>query len=204
MFFKKPSGIEFLIVGLGNPGRQYEHSHHNAGFLALDHLADRLGCPVTRAKFQALTGQAQLEGHRVLLMKPQTFMNLSGNSVVKAAAFYKIPPQNVIVIHDDMDLQPGQLKAKLGGGSGGHNGIKSIDAHITPGYNRVRIGVGHPSGKGEKVVSHVLSGFSKDDKKLVDEALETAAATIGVLIKDGIGAYSNQIGMLKSRQKNNS
>ncbi len=194
----------FLIVGLGNPGTEYANTRHNIGFMAADAIAGRYGFGPFKAKFDGLLAEGKIEGEKVYLLKPQTFMNLSGNSVVKAAAFYKIPPQNVIVIHDDMDLQPGQLKAKLGGGSGGHNGIKSIDAHITPGYNRVRIGVGHPSGKGEKVVSHVLSGFSKDDKKLVDEALETAAATIGVLIKDGIGAYSNQIGMLKSRQKNNS
>ena len=194
----------FLIVGLGNPGTEYANTRHNIGFMAADAIAGRYGFGPFKAKFDGLLAEGKIEGEKVYLLKPHTFMNLSGNSVVKAAAFYKIPPQNVIVIHDDMDLQPGQLKAKLGGGSGGHNGIKSIDAHITPGYNRVRIGVGHPSGKGEKVVSHVLSGFSKDDKKLVDEALETAAATIGVLIKDGIGAYSNQIGMLKSRQKNNS
>lgn len=193
----------FLIVGLGNPGTEYANTRHNIGFIAADAIAGRYGFGPFKAKFDGLLAEGKIEGEKVYLLKPQTFMNLSGNSVIKAAAFYKIPPQNVIVIHDDMDLQPGQLKAKLGGGSGGHNGIKSIDAHITPGYNRVRIGVGHPAGKGEQVVSHVLSGFSKDDKKLVDAALETAAETIGVLIKDGIGAYSNQIGMLKSRQKNN-
>ena len=193
----------FLIVGLGNPGTEYANTRHNIGFIAADAIAGRYGFGPFKAKFDGLLAEGKIEGEKVYLLKPQTFMNLSGNSVIKAAAFYKIPPQNVIVIHDDMDLQPGQLKAKLGGGSGGQNGEKSIGAHITPGYNRVRTGVGDPAGKGEQVVSHVLSGFSKDDKKLVDAALETAAETIGVLIKDGIGAYSNQIGMLKSRQKNN-
>ena len=122
--------MDFLIVGLGNPGPKYEKSHHNAGFLALDHLAQQLGCPVTRAKFQALTGQAELCGHKVLLMKPQTFMNLSGNAVGAAARFYHLTPDRVLVIYDDIALAPGRLRIRPSGSAGGHNGIKSIIAAL--------------------------------------------------------------------------
>ena len=142
MFFKKPSPIDFLIVGLGNPGRQYEGSHHNAGFLALDHLAKELGCEVARAKFQALTGQAALGGRKVLLMKPQTFMNLSGRAVAKAASFYKIPPEHCIILFDDISLAPGRLRIRAEGSAGGHNGIKSIIGELGPAFPRVKIGVG--------------------------------------------------------------
>lgn len=186
----------FLIVGLGNPGAEYENTRHNVGFMAVDEIARRYKFSPFKAKFDGLIAEGQIEGEKVFILKPQTFMNLSGNSVVKAAAFYKILPENVIVVHDDMDLVPGQIKTKLGGGAGGHNGLKSIDAHITPNYNRVRLGVGHPRGAGEAVVNHVLSRFSKTDAELVAKDIEIVADSIGILIKDGVGAYSNKIGML--------
>ena len=131
------------------------------------------------------------------MLKPQTFMNLSGNSVIKAASFYKILPEQIMVIHDDMDLQPGQIKAKLDGGSGGHNGLKSIDSHIGANYNRIRLGVGHPQASGEAVVNHVLSRFSKADSELLAQNIALVVKDIPVLLKKGVAAFSNQIGMDK-------
>lgn len=185
----------FLIVGLGNPGIEYVATRHNMGFMAVDALAEAYGFGTFKSKFDGLIADGIIDGERCLLLKPQTFMNLSGNSVVKAASFYKILPEQIIVIHDDMDLQPNQIKAKQGGGAGGHNGLKSIDAHIGANYNRIRLGVGHPNGQGEAVVNHVLSRLGKAEA-------ETAARNIGLVVKDipvllhkGIAAFSNQLGM---------
>ena len=186
----------FLIVGLGNPGAEYAGTRHNAGFRAADCLYEKFGFSPFKAKFDGLIAEGKIAGEKVFLLKPQTYMNLSGNSVVKAANFYKILPENIVVIHDDMDLQPGQLKVKTGGGAGGHNGLKSIDAAIPPDYHRIRIGVGHPDGKGEAVVGHVLSRFSKADAEQVEQNIALIADTIGILLKDGMAAYSNKIGML--------
>lgn len=186
----------FLIVGLGNPGAEYAGTRHNVGFLAADCLYEKFGFSPFKAKFDGLIAEGKIAGEKVFLLKPQTYMNLSGNSVVKAANFYKILPENIVVIHDDMDLQPGQLKVKTGGGAGGHNGLKSIDAAISPNYHRIRIGVGHPAGKGEAVVNHVLSRFSKADAQQIEQNIALIADTIDILLKDGMAAYSNKIGML--------
>lgn len=183
----------FLIVGLGNPGTEYDKTRHNVGFMAADELHRHFGFGPYKAKFDGLIAEGNIEGEKVYLLKPQTFMNLSGNSVVKAASFYKILPSNVIVIHDDMDLPIDKIKVKLGGGAGGHNGLKSIDAAITPNYNRIRLGVGHPQGVGEEVVNHVLSRFSKVDAQIVEKNVQTICETINVLIKEGMVAYSNKL-----------
>ena len=134
----------FLIVGLGNPGAEYAKTRHNVGFMVADAIHGKYGFAPYKAKFDGLISEGKIDGEKVYLLKPQTYMKLSGYSVVKAAAFYKILPQNIVVIHDDMDLKITQIKAKLGGGAGGHNGLKSIDAAIGPNYNRVRLGIGHP------------------------------------------------------------
>ena len=189
----------FLVVGLGNPGSEYALTRHNVGFMAADEIFSRYRFSSFRDKFDGLIAEGNIEGEKVYLLKPQTFMNLSGNSVVKAARFYKILPENIIVIHDDMDLTIGKIKAKLGGGSGGHNGIKSIDSAITPNYNRIRIGVGHPIRSGEAVVNHVLSAFSKTDREVIDNAVKMVSETIGILIKKGINDYSGQLGMLQKK-----
>ena len=164
MLFKRTSAIEFLIVGLGNPGRQYEQSHHNAGFLALDYLAEQLNCPVTRAKFQALTGQAQLAGHRVLLMKPGTFMNLSGQAVQEAAAYHKVPMDRVLVLADDVSLPAGGLRIRRKGSDGGHNGLKNI-IYLTgrDDFPRVKIGVGEKPHPDYDLADWVLGKFSRED-----------------------------------------
>ena len=185
----------FLIVGLGNPGAEYAATRHNIGFMTADYLHKKYNFSPFKSKFDGLIAEGKINNEKVLLLKPQTFMNLSGNSVVKTAHFYKILPENVVVIHDDMDLPVGKLKAKIGGGAGGHNGLKSIDAAITPNYNRIRIGVGHPQGHGEEVVNYVLGGFSKTDKEAINHIIELVAETLPILIEKGMASYSNLIGM---------
>ena len=185
----------FLIVGLGNPGTEYQGTRHNVGFMVADALAETYGFSVFKSKFDGLIAEGTIDGEKCFLLKPQTYMNLSGNSVLKAAAFYKILPENIIVIHDDIDLQPSQIKAKCGGGAGGHNGLKSIDSHIGQNYNRIRLGVGHPQGSGEEVVNHVLSRFSKTDAELLQNHIDLIVKDIPVLLKKGIAAFSNQIAL---------
>ena len=193
MLFKKTSAIEFLIVGLGNPGRQYEQSHHNAGFLALDYLAERLNCPVTRAKFQALTGQAQLAGHRVLLMKPQTYMNLSGNAVGAAARFYHLESAQVLVLYDDIALAPGRLRIRPSGSAGGHNGIKSIIAALgSQEFPRIRIGVGERRGGEADLADFVLSEFSTADRKEIFARFDDICAAASLIVEGKIGEAMNR------------
>ena len=186
----------FLVVGLGNPGAEYANTRHNVGFMAADEIHRRYNFSAFRAKFDGLIAEGNIEGEKVYLLKPQTFMNLSGNSVVKAASFYKILPQNVVVIHDDMDLPIDKMKAKIGGGAGGHNGLKSIDSCITPNYNRIRLGIGHPNTKAEEVVvNHVLSSFSKADKAILEQNIDIVADLLPILLKKGVAEFSNQLGM---------
>lgn len=188
----------FLAVGLGNPGAEYAATRHNVGFMAADEIHRRYNFSPFRSKFDGLIAEGQINGEKVYLLKPQTYMNLSGNSVVKAANFYKILPENIIVIHDDMDLPVGRMKAKCGGGAGGHNGLKSIDSCITPAYNRIRIGTGHPvSRDGNSIVSHVLSPFSKADKEKIDSAVSLTAELLPVLLEKGVAEFSNQLGRLQ-------
>lgn len=185
----------FLVVGLGNPGAEYAASRHNVGFMAADELHRRYNFTPFKAKFDGLIAEGQIEGEKVYLLKPQTYMNLSGNSVVKAAHFYKILPQNIVVIHDDMDLPTNKIKAKIGGGAGGHNGLKSIDAAISPNYNRIRLGVGHPADKsGDNVVNYVLSGFNKTDQENVANNIDIVAELLPILLTRGLAEFSNQLG----------
>lgn len=187
----------FLVAGLGNPGAEYANTRHNIGFMAVDEIHDRYKFSPFKNKFDALVAEGHIGGEKVLLLKPQTYMNLSGNAVVKAALFYKILPENIIVIHDDIDLATGQMKAKCGGGAGGHNGLKSIDSHITPAYNRIRIGVGHPVGKGPEVADYVLGHFAKNEQPIIEKCIETAPDAVEVLIRNGLPACSNFLGMIK-------
>lgn len=164
----------WLFAGLGNPGAAYACNRHNIGFQAADAIAARHGFAPFRSKFRGLLSEGSLAGEKVLLLKPQTFMNLSGESVAAAARFYKIPRERIFVFHDELDLPPFKVKTKTGGGNAGHNGLKSIDAHLgTADYHRVRIGIGHPGAR-EKVHGHVLSDFAKAE----EAALETLLAAI--------------------------
>lgn len=191
----------FLVVGLGNPGAEYEATRHNVGFMAADEIHRRYNFSAFRAKFSGLIAEGNIDGEKVYLLKPQTYMNLSGNSVVQAANFYKILPENIFVIHDDMDLPTTKIKAKIGGGSGGHNGIKSIDAAITPNYNRIRIGVGHPVNHNEEnIVNHVLSRFSKQDADNIKNDIDIVADLIGVALTKGIAELSNRLGMVLNQK----
>lgn len=173
-----------LIIGLGNPGEEYTRTRHNIGFLAVDEIASRFHCPSWKKKFRGLVTNADA----FLLLKPQTFMNLSGEAAVEALHFYQLAPENVIVFHDDLDLSPGQIKIKQGGGSGGHNGLKSLDANIGPNYWRVRLGIGRPMTeqgtpvKGDAVSNYVLNPFAKADKTWLESLIPALANDIDLLL----------------------
>jgi PTH1 family peptidyl-tRNA hydrolase len=185
----------YLVVGLGNPGEEYALTRHNIGFMAADLIHSRYNFSPYKAKFDGLLAEGNIDGEKVLLLKPQTFMNLSGNSVAKVASFYKIPTENIIVIHDDKDLVLGKIKAKIGGSAGGHNGIKNIDSHLGLEYNRIRIGAGSPQEHHTDTISFVLSRFSKAEMEVLEEKLDFVASTINELIKKGVAYYSNLVGM---------
>lgn len=172
---KSNSKIEFIIVGLGNPGIQYEETRHNAGFLAVDRLCERFGFDVKKNKFKSYVGEVDLGGKRCLVMKPQTYMNNSGEAVVEAMNFYKIPIENVLVIYDDISLEPSKLRIRRKGSHGGHNGIKSIcELTGSDNFPRIKIGVGKKPHSDYNLADWVLSRFSDDEMKLLGQALENA------------------------------
>ncbi len=181
-----------LIVGLGNPGRDYANNRHNIGFLAVDRIAARYGFPAPRSRYQSLVQEGTIDGAKVILLKPMTFMNDSGRAVGEAVRFYKMALDQVTVIYDEIDLVAGKVRVKRGGGSAGHNGIRSIDAHIGKDYRRVRLGVGHPGGKGA-VHKHVLSDFAKADAGWVDDLLDAVAAATPTLLAGDEGDFMNQV-----------
>ena len=187
LFFSKPKGpVTWLVVGLGNMGDQYEHTRHNVGFDAVDEIADKLDIPVQRLKFKALTNTTVLGGENVLLMKPVTYMNLSGEAVKPAAAFYKIPPDHIIVLSDEVSLPPGKLRVRPGGSAGGHNGLKSIIAHLhTEAFPRIRIGVGGKPHPDYDMADWVLGKPQGEDRKSIDDAVKRAAQAVECYIKEG-------------------
>ena len=173
------SPVEYIIVGLGNPGLQYAVTRHNAGFILIDALAEKYSVKIDRAKYKALVAEATVCGKRVLLMKPQTFMNLSGEAVGEAARFYKIDPSHVIVLSDDISLDVGKLRVRRKGSAGGHNGLKSINEHLgSEDYPRFKIGVGQKPHPDYDLASWVLSNFSSDEQKALAELKDTVAAGI--------------------------
>ncbi len=182
-----------LVVGLGNPGSRYARNRHNIGFMAVDAIARRHGFPGFRSRFKGELAEGQLGGERRLLLKPQTFMNASGEAVAEASRFFKIPPAEIVVIHDEIDLRPGKLRVKCGGGNAGHNGLRSIDALLGPDFWRVRIGVGHPGIK-EIVEPYVLQNFPREEVNLwVVPLLEAVAETIGLLLSDAPDAFMSEV-----------
>ena len=188
----------WLIVGLGNPGREYEKTRHNAGFRAMDILAQKLGCKLDKAKFQGLYGQVNYNGRKLLLLKPQTFMNLSGKSVLQLSAFFHVPPQNIIVLFDDISLEPGRLRLRKDGSAGGHNGIKSIIAELgSQEFPRVKIGVGAKPHPDFDLANWVLSAFSAQEEKALQPALERAADAALAIVELGIPEASNRYGGMK-------
>ena len=183
----------WLIVGLGNPGKEYAHTRHNCGFRALDILAKNLGCRVDKGKFQGLYGQCNWQGRKLLLLKPQTYMNLSGRSVLQLSAYYSIPPQRIIVLFDDISLEPGRLRIRAEGSAGGHNGIKSIISELgSQDFPRVKIGVGGKPHPDADLADWVLSGFTAQEEKALSAALERTADAALCIIEKGVPEASNR------------
>ncbi len=183
-----------LIVGLGNPGDKYSGNRHNVGFMAVERMADAHGLPAWRKRFQGLATDGEIGGERVLLLKPQTYMNESGRSVGEAVRFLKIALEDVIVVYDEIDLAPGKLKVKVGGGNAGHNGLRSISALVGNDYARVRIGVGHPGHK-ELVAGYVLRDFAKADRAWLDALLDAIAAEAGDLAKGDLARFTSAVAL---------
>ena len=191
--FKKTTNENWLIVGLGNPGREYEKTRHNCGFRALDILAENLNCKVDKLKFQGLYGQVNYNGAKVFLLKPQTYMNLSGRSVLQLSAYFHIPPQNIIVMYDDISLEPGRLRIRANGSAGGHNGIKSIIQEVgSQEFPRVKIGVGAKPNPNYDLADWVLSTFSANEEKALAVALDNAAKAALAIIDHGVPEAANR------------
>lgn len=176
-----------LIVGLGNPGKQYEGTRHNVGFRVVEELASRGGNPGFTSQFKGEVSKVDIAGERAVLLKPLTYMNLSGESVQGAMAFFKLQQADIIVVHDDMDLELGRIKLKQGGGHGGHNGIRDIAKRIGADFYRVRLGVGRPRGT-SSASRHVLGGFSAEEQPVLEQLLADAADAVTLLVKDGLNA----------------
>ncbi len=186
MFFAKSGGVKWLVVFLGNPGPKYECTRHNAGFMAADALAKDKGISINRSRFKALTATVDMGGESVLLMKPQTYMNLSGEAVIQAVKFYKIAPENVIVVSDEMSLPIGKLRIRTKGSAGGHNGLKNIIAHLgTDSFPRIRIGVGAPPHPDYDVADWVLSVFRNKDAEEMADAAKRAAEAVECYVLHG-------------------
>ena len=183
----------WLIVGLGNPGKEYERSRHNCGFRAVDILADKLGCKIDRAKFQGLYGQTTYNGRKLMLLKPMTYMNLSGRSVLQLSAYFSIPPQKIIVMFDDISLEPGRLRIRPDGSAGGHNGIKSIIQELgSQAFPRVKIGVGAKPHPDYDLADWVLSTFSAQEEKALGVSLPNAADAALAIIDHGVPEAANK------------
>lgn len=179
-----------LVVGLGNPGREYENTRHNIGFDVIDYIADMVGANVNKIKFKGLLGEFICEGEKVLLLKPSTFMNLSGESVREAKDFYKIDDKDIIVVYDDIAIDVGRIRIRPSGSDGGHNGIKNIIYQLSSDkFSRVRVGVGAPKGD---LVSHVLGKFTADERKIIDEVIKVSSEAVLEIIKNGVQSAMNK------------
>jgi len=187
-----------LIVGLGNPGKEYTQTRHNAGFWFVEQLADRYGISLKAdPKFHGYSGRGQIEGHDVRLLLPTTFMNRSGQSVVPFAKFYQVAPEAILIAHDELDMDPGVIRLKTGGGHGGHNGLRDIVPHIGANFHRLRIGIGHPGSK-ERVSGHVLGKAPSSEQALMDAAIDHALSKVKMLVDGQVSQAMNQINAYKS------
>lgn len=190
----------YLIAGLGNPTKEYDKTRHNVGFSVIDVLADRYRIDISEKKHKALCGRGVIEGQKVLLLKPQTFMNLSGESIRAAADYYKIAPEEMIVIYDDISLDPGQLRIRLKGSAGGHNGIKNIIANLgTQDFPRIKVGVGAKPPRMD-LADYVLSRFGAGEQKLMDEAFGEAAEAAVMMMTDGAERAMNHFNAKKKAE----
>lgn len=183
-----------LVVGLGNPGGGYARNRHNIGFMAADEIVRRHPFGPYRTKFRGEVAEGQIAGEKILVLKPQTYMNESGRAVQAAMTFYKIMPEDMIVLHDELDLAGGKVRVKRGGGHAGHNGLRSIHAHVGPDYARVRIGIGHPGDK-NRVVGHVLKDFSKDEEPWVAKLLVSIADHMDLLVRGDDARFQNDVAL---------
>jgi len=191
--FKKAQNENWLIVGLGNPGREYEKTRHNAGFRALDLLADQMGVKVDKLKYQGLYCQTTYKDKKLFLLKPQTYMNLSGRSVLQLSAYFNIPPQRIIVMFDDISLEPGRLRVRANGSAGGHNGIKSIIQEVgSQEFPRVKIGVGAKPHPDYDLADWVLSSFTALEEKALAVSLPNAADSVLAIIDHGVPEAANR------------
>ena len=191
MIFERSGGaVDWLIVGLGNPGQKYEHTRHNMGFLTVDLLAEQLNVKLNKVKFKSAYNIVRFAGQKCLVMKPQTYMNLSGEAVGEAARFYKIPADHVIVLSDDISLPLGKLRVRGNGSAGGHNGLKNIIAHLgTDAFPRVKVGVGAPE---HDIVDWVIGPFTANERKVIDGVLDRALGAAECIITDGVSAAQNR------------
>ena len=186
MFFKSSGGASWLLVCLGNPGEKYENTRHNVGYMVADEIGERCRSPIQKLRFKALTDVVTISGQKVLVMKPVTYMNLSGEAVRPAADFYKIPPDHVLVISDDTALAVGRLRIRRGGSAGGHNGLKNIIQHLgTDQFPRIRVGVGEKPHPDYDLADWVLGRFTGEDKKAMDAAVKRAADAVECLLAEG-------------------
>lgn len=185
----------WLLVGLGNPGDKYAKNRHNIGFMAIDAIAEDIMAPSFRSKFQGQLSETTIAGEKAVLLKPQTMMNNSGVSVQAAAKFYKIPPERIVVFHDELDLAPGKLRVKTGGGNAGHNGLRSIQSHMgTPDFVRVRMGIGHPGDK-NRVHGYVLNDFAKAEQGWLSDMLNGVARHISLLLQGDEAGFMSKVAM---------
>lgn len=185
--------VSHIVVGLGNPGAKYEKTRHNAGFIAIDHIAAKLGVKVDRVKFHALVCECELGGKRVLLMKPETFMNSSGVAIGEAATFYKIPPENVLVLHDEISFDAGLFRIRRKGSAGGHNGLKSIIEHLgSDGFPRIKIGVGQKPSPDYDLVDWVLGKFPKDAEAAIGARLDDIHSASELIVRGEIDLAMNR------------
>ena len=196
--FGKNTADSWLVVGLGNPGKDYERTRHNCGFMAIDMLAEKLSCKIDKGKFQGLYGQTVYKGNKLFLLKPLTYMNLSGQSILQLSAYYKIPPARIIVLFDDISLEPGRLRIRGDGSAGGHNGIKSIIQELgSQDFPRVKIGVGGKPHPDQNLADWVLSGFDSADKKALEFALRNAGDAALCIIEKNVQEAANKYNGLK-------
>lgn len=189
-----------IFVGLGNPGAKYAKNRHNIGFMALDEIASEHGFSPWRSKFHAQLSEGRLGTDKVVLLKPETYMNLSGQSVGEAMRFYKLAPDDVVVFHDELDLAPGKCRVKTGGGHAGHNGLRSIHQHIGETYQRVRLGIGHPGHK-DRVAQYVLSDFSKADQNWLDDLIRGICKGAAKLADGDNAAFMNAVALARPQKE---
>ena len=180
-----------LIAGLGNPGVKYARNRHNVGFMLAEKIAQQYDFKSTRTRFHSETCEGEVGPNKILLMKPQTFMNKSGYAIGEALRFFKLEPSAVYIAHDELDLPPGCIRIKIGGGDGGHNGLRSINSHLVKQYIRIRIGIGHP-GQKERVTGHVLGNFSRNDQDWLEPVLDSLTANLRILLDGDVSNYQNR------------